>query len=166
MAERRGRRGRMAGQDVPQRPTNYRHLRNPFTPQRVFSDDQVEALHANALRVLPELGIKVLLPEARDIFRKAGALVDDTTEMVRIGPEIIAQTLQTAPPEFAVRGATPEYDVHFGPKSLIFLPGAGCPNATDRIRGRRPGSMRDFQELCRLVDSFDVMHMQNAVVEP
>ena len=166
MAERRGRRGRMAGQDVPQRPTNYRHLRNPFTPQRVFSDDQVEALHANALRVLSELGIKVLLPEARDIFRKAGALVDDTTEMVRIGPEIIAQTLQTAPPEFAVRGATPEYDVHFGPKSLIFLPGAGCPNATDRIRGRRPGSMRDFQELCRLVDSFDVMHMQNAVVEP
>ena len=166
MAVRRGRRDRMAGTDVPQRIVKYRDLRNPFTPQRVFSDDEVAALHANALRVLQELGIKVLLPEAREIFRKAGALVDEASGMVRIGPEIVAAALKTAPPEFTIRGGSGETDVWIGLGALVLLPGAGCPNATDRLRGRRPGSMRDFKELCQLVAGYDVMHMQNAVVEP
>ena len=166
MAERRGRRGRMAGQDVPVRAQNHRNLRNPFTPQRVFSDDQVQALHDNALRVLQELGIKVLLPEAREIYRQAGALVDDATGMVRIGPEIIAEALKTAPQDFTIRGGNADTDVYFGPGALVFLSGAGCPNTTDLIRGRRPGSMRDFKELCRISAGYDVMHLQNAVVEP
>ncbi len=166
MADRRGRTARVAGRDVPVRTPDYRRLRNPFTPQRVFSDDEVAALHASALRVLEELGLKVLLPEARDIFRAAGALVDDTTGMVRIGAEIVGAALASAPGEFTIRGGTPEADVWIGPGALVFLPGAGCPNATDRLRGRRPGAWRDFQDLTRLVAGFDVMHMQNAVVEP
>lgn len=166
MAERRGRRDRVAGTDVPQRAMNYRNLRNPFTPQRVFSDDEVAALHANALRVLQELGLRVLLAEARAIFRAAGALVDDDSQMVRIGPEVVQAALSTAPPEFTIRGGTPDTDVWFGPGALVLLPGAGCPNTTDRLRGRRPGSMQDFTELSRIVAGFDVMHMQNAVVEP
>jgi len=151
---------------VPIRARNYRDLRNPFTPQKFYSDDQVNALHENALRVLGELGIKVLLPEARELYRSAGALVDETTEMVRIGPEIVADALGSAPGEFTLRGGVPEADVRFCPGALVFVSGAGCPNATDRLRGRRPGSMRDFRELCRITAGFDVMHIQNAVVEP
>ena len=165
-AGRRGRRDRLAGTGVPVRARNYRDLKNPFTPQKIFSDDQVNALHENALRVLGELGLKVLLPEARKLYKTAGALVDEATEMVRIGPEIVAEALKTAPSEFTLRGGVPEADVRFHPDALVFFPGAGCPNATDRLRGRRPGSMRDFSELCRIVDGFDVMHTQNAVVEP
>ncbi len=166
MAERRGRRARAALEDVPVRAPDYRNLRNPFTPQTIFSDDEVAALHANALRVLEELGLKILLPEARAVFRAAGALVDDGTEMVRIGAEIVGAALQTAPAEFTIRGGKPQDDVWFGPGALVFIPGAGCPNATDRLRGRRPGSLRDFEELTTLTAGFDAMHMQNAVVEP
>lgn len=166
MADRRGRRDRLAGTGVPVRARNYRNLRNPFTPQKVFSDDEVNALHENALRVLSELGIKILLPEARQLFRAAGALVNESTEIVRIGPETVAEALETAPAEFILRGGAPHADVRFDPDALVFLSGGGCPNSTDRLRGRRPGSMRDFRELCRIVAGFDVMHMQNAVVEP
>ncbi len=151
---------------MPVRARNYRDLKNPFTPQRIFSDDQVNALHENALRVLGELGLKVLLPEAREHYRAAGALVDETTEMVRIGSEIVAEALRTAPSEFTLRGGVSEADIRFHPDALVFLPGAGCPNATDRLRGRRPGSMRDFRELSRIVAGYDVMHAQSAVVEP
>ncbi|TGT69906.1 trimethylamine methyltransferase family protein, partial [Mesorhizobium sp. M8A.F.Ca.ET.161.01.1.1] len=71
---RRGRTGE-AGSESSRRP-NYRSLKNSFLPQPVFSDDQVAAIHDTALRVLEELGIKVLLREARAIFARAGALVD------------------------------------------------------------------------------------------
>ena len=75
------------------RATAYRRLRNPFAPQSVFSDDAVASMHENALKVLETLGIKVLLPEARALYAGAGALVDESTEMVRLGRDIIAATL-------------------------------------------------------------------------
>ena len=166
MSDRRGRRNRQAGAGVPTRDVNYRNLKNPFTPQKVFSDDEVEALHQNALRVMQELGWKVLLPEAREIFRKAGALVDDETQMVRIGSDIIEEALRIAPKEYTVRAGAPELDVRFALGELVFICGAGCPNVTDRERGRRPGSLNDFEELTKIISGFDVFHMHNASVEP
>ena len=71
---RRGR--RRAAEPAAARAVDYRQLRNPFTPVDAFSKDREEALHDTALRVLEELGVKVLLPEARDLFKAAGARVD------------------------------------------------------------------------------------------
>ena len=85
------------GGDTPKRQTNYRQLRNPFPQMAVFSDDQIAAMHDTALQMLQELGIKVLLPEARQIFANAGARVDETTQMVYLGRDIIAEALATAP---------------------------------------------------------------------
>src|SRR3954447_23734810 len=75
--ERRGRRARSADAPAPpppeKRSLRYRSLENPFPPLEILSADQVAHLHASALTVLEEDGIRVLLPEARDVFRAAGA---------------------------------------------------------------------------------------------
>ncbi len=77
VAQARRRRGRTSHQDnagSTARQKNYRLLRNPFTPQTVFSHDEIAAIHDTALRVLEELGIKVLLPEAIEIYKKLAQL--------------------------------------------------------------------------------------------
>jgi Trimethylamine:corrinoid methyltransferase len=43
--------------------------------------------------------------------------------------------------------------------------GAGAPNVTDIDRGRRAGRLADFEDLVRLAQSFDVIHMQCPHVE-
>ena len=53
----------------------WRQLRHPFKPQEIFSADRIADMHDMALRVLEELGIKVLLAEARTLYAKGGALV-------------------------------------------------------------------------------------------
>ena len=53
---------------TPCREVNYRQLRNPFPQMEVFPADQIADMHETALRTLEELGVKVLLPEARRIF--------------------------------------------------------------------------------------------------
>jgi hypothetical protein len=58
------------------RDVNYRQLRNPFPVMSVFSDDEAANMHETALRMLEELGMKVLLPEARDIFAAGGRAGD------------------------------------------------------------------------------------------
>ena len=166
-AARRARRGHKGGETGGgPRQTSYHRLVNPFRPQDLVSADAIEAIHANALRILAELGIRVLLPEAVAVFAAAGALVGAERQIVRIGPEIIAAALRSAPAAFTLRARDPRRDVAIGPGTLAFLSGAGCPGCSDRIRGRRAGSLADFRELTQLIESFDSLHMLTAVVEP
>ena len=167
--EHAGRRRRKRGGEAPgppERTVNYRQLTNPFTPQTVFSEDRIEAIHNTSLRVLEELGIKVLLPEARALFRQAGARVDDSTQMVHIGREIIAAALATAPRRFTLHGGTPERHLDMQLGTLAFQSGAGAPNCTDLRRGRRPGTLADVEELTKLVQHFDAIQMLSPGVEP
>lgn len=159
------RRPRRAGTETA-RSTNYRRLRNPFAPAAIFSQDRIEAMHEAALTVLEDLGMKVLLADARALYKAAGAIVDEDTQMVRIGREIIAAALSTAPKSILAMGAVRDRDIVLEPGSLVFQPGAGAPNTTDLERGRRPGSERDFRELIKLTQHFDVLHMVPPLIEP
>ena len=57
---------------------------NLYAPLKVISDDQVAAIHCAALRVLAEVGMRILHPAARDLYAHAGAAV--TGDMVRFDP--------------------------------------------------------------------------------
>ncbi len=160
------RRPRTAQRDALTRTPDYRQLTNPFTPQRIFSDDHVADMHDTALRVLEELGILVLLPEAREYFKRGGARVDQSSQMVHLGRELVAAALAKAPREIIARGGCRERDVSLRLGALNFTPGAGAPNVTDIERGRRPGTIADLEDLIRLAQTFDVIHMQGPHVEP
>ena len=162
-SRRTGRRRSKAG-PTETRKVDYRNLRNPFPPASAFTEDRIEAIHNTSLQVLEELGIKVLLPEARELYRAAGARIKD--DMVFIGRDIVDAAIALAPKSINLRGAVRERDVLLEPGRLTFHPGAGAPHATDLIRGRRPGSMSDFKELVKLTQHFDVMHMVPPLVEP
>ncbi|MDG2340539.1 MAG: trimethylamine methyltransferase family protein, partial [Paracoccaceae bacterium] len=110
--------------------------------------------------------MKVLLPEARALFRQGGAKVDDSSEMVFIGREMVEAALSTAPKSIECMAAVRERDLTLELGSLIFQPGAGAPHATDLERGRRPGTGSDFREFVQIVQNFDVLHMVPPVVEP
>jgi trimethylamine---corrinoid protein Co-methyltransferase len=144
----------------------YRQLRNPFEPLRVFSDDEIAFIHDSALSILENLGIRVLLAEARQRFAAAGATVDESTESVRIDRGLVALALSTAPSHIEVTAPEPTRNVTVGGKHVVVTPVSGPPNATDLDRGRRPGTMRDFRELLMLSQSFDVIHLLGPLIEP
>src|SRR5436190_14986268 len=107
----RGRRGRSEAGQPSSRRTDYRTLRNPFAPQPLFSEDRIAAIHDTALRVLEELGLKVLLPEARALYRDAGAIVDDDSFMVHIGRDMVAAALASAPKSILARAGSRARDL-------------------------------------------------------
>ena len=165
VAGRRAGRRRGGGGDAPSpRKTNYRQLRNPFPVMSVFSDDEASAMHETALEILEELGMRVLLPEARGIFRSAGARVED--DMVFIGREIVAAALETAPRSIRCKAGAETRDITLELGALAFQPGAGAPHATDLRRGRRPGSASDFRDYTRIAHHYDVFQMMSPSVEP
>ena len=165
-ARSRRRRGSRPEAGGGKRVVNYRQLRNPFEPASVFSEDRVVAIHDMALRVLEELGIKVLLPQARTLFRKAGAEVDDDSQMVRIGRDIVDAAVARAPRSITLRAGARARDVVMALGHLVIQPGAGAPHASDRVRGRRTGDEQSYRELIRLTQHFDVLHMLPPIIEP
>ncbi len=169
MVRRRSKRSPQANpgeQNTVPRSHAYRQLKHPFQPQSVFSDDAIANIHEMALRVLEELGIKMLLPEARRIFEAASAIVDDDSQMVRMGRDIVEQALESAPQSIRLRAVSPKREQLYENGSMLFSAGAGCPNAHDFERGRRPGSLRDFNETLKLQQSFDVIHLLAPSAEP
>jgi trimethylamine---corrinoid protein Co-methyltransferase len=160
-----GRRRSPRGERLGRSRDAHRQLRNPFGGARVLSDDEVEHIHEEAVRFLARHGVKVLLPDARRRFAEAGAEVDDATQMVRIPTDLTTAYLAHAPAEFTIHARNPERSVHVGGDSMMLLPVAGPPYASDRVRGRRAGTLADFDDFVRLTQHADVLHGTTPAVE-
>ncbi|MBI2719616.1 MAG: trimethylamine methyltransferase family protein [Rhizobiales bacterium] len=153
-AERHGRRSRPADLPIAQLP--FAQPRLTLEPARILSDDQIETIHRQSLRVLKEIGMDVLLPEARDILAKAGASVSG--ERVRLGAEIVEAALKTPPAEFTFHARNPAHHIRIGGNWIAFAPVGGPPNCSDLDRGRRPGSLEDNANFVRLSQFFNCVH--------
>ncbi|MGC6484558.1 MAG: trimethylamine methyltransferase family protein [Candidatus Puniceispirillales bacterium] len=163
------RRGRKRRQDTPAAetspPPQGGALKNPFPQMAIFSDDFIEEMHQSALTILEEMGLRILLDEAVDLYRKGGARVADDGQTVHIGREMVEAALATAPKSITMRAGARHRDLELALGNLVFQPGAGAPYVNDRERGRRPGSLNDFRELVQITHHFDALHMIPPLVE-
>jgi trimethylamine---corrinoid protein Co-methyltransferase len=152
--ERRGRRTAKADQPIAQLP--WSQPRMTLAPSRILSDDHIETIHRQSLRVLEEIGMDMLYPEAREIFARAGASV--TGERVRIGRDIVDEALKTPPAEFTFHARNPAHDIRIGGNWIAFAPVGGPPNCSDLDRGRRPGTLEDNGNFVKLCQFFNCIH--------
>jgi trimethylamine--corrinoid protein Co-methyltransferase len=120
---------------------------------RILSDDEIEAIHQASLGLLEEIGMDVLNAEARSLYAAAGARIEG--ERVRIGRDIIAEALKTAPAEFTMHCRNPERNVRMGGNWIAFWPVGGPPNCSDMDRGRRPGTLDDNHNFIRMAQFFN-----------
>ena len=150
--------------DIVQTP--WRQFVNPFEPLRPISDDEVESLHLAALDILERIGIRCQVKEARDIFARAGAIVDEADGRVRLGRDIIEAALATAPAELTLSPRNAGQAVKLGGRNMATAAVLGPPNVTDLMRGRRSGTLADLGELLKLTQFFNAVQMNGWPVEP
>ncbi|MFN8223429.1 MAG: trimethylamine methyltransferase family protein [Gaiellales bacterium] len=163
----RERRRRRAAASRPSAPTSrYRRLENPFPPIPLLSEDEVAHLHRAALEILQRHGIRVLHPEARELFVAAGARVDGETDLVFLEPALVTSALASAPSSFELIARNPERTVTIGGRSLVTVPVSSPPAVSDLDHGKRDGNLADFRELVKLTQFFDVLHVTGPCVEP
>jgi trimethylamine--corrinoid protein Co-methyltransferase len=131
---------------------------NPYRPIEVLSADQLEAIHDASLRVLEELGIEFMSPEALDVLARAGAQVDRASGVVRFERGLIAEMLDKAPATATVTPRNPARRLRLGGAQMVFTSVGGPPNVHDGERGRRPGNIKDYCDILRLIQSLEVVH--------
>jgi trimethylamine--corrinoid protein Co-methyltransferase len=142
-------------------------LVNRWAPLEIFSTEQVERILVAAYRVLEEAGLEIRSGAAREVYRKAGALVDETTQLVRLGRDLIEAQLAHAPESFVLHARNVERHLHVGGNVVNFGPVNGAPNISDLERGRRYGDLEAFRNIIKLTQALGVLHWQGGiVVEP
>jgi trimethylamine---corrinoid protein Co-methyltransferase len=151
---------------LPQRSLRYRNLVNPFTPVRIFSDDQIESMHLAALGILERQGMRVLSPRGRAVLAAAGASVDESSQMVRLDPAQVSAALTSVPAEARLIAGNPAHSCRVGGPHVVFAPVAGPPSVSDLQRGKRTGTIADFRDFVRLSQAFDVIHVLGQMTEP
>ena len=104
---------------------------------------------------------------ARAILAEAGALVDPTSERVRFPRALVESKIGLAPETFTLHARNPENNLEIGGNAIAFCSVASAPNAADRDGGRRPGNRVDYQNLLKLGQSLDAVHLWGGYpVEP
>ncbi len=139
-----------------QRPWAQPRLR--YAPTEVVSADELESIHLGSLRVLEEIGMDFLDPDARALLAAAGARVEPGTERVRFDRDMILERIRTAPSSFTLHATNPDHDLHIGGDWIAFGSVASAPNVADLDRGRRVGNRADYQDLIRLAQMLEVVH--------
>ena len=159
----RGRGGRSTGPSLAPIP----RLSNHWPALEILTGEQVERIVIAAFRVLEEAGLEIRSTAARDVYRRAGALVDEGTQMVRLGRDLIEAHLAHVPASFVLHARNSERDLHVGGDVVNFGPVNGAPHIHDRVHGRRYGDIEAFRNILRLTHSLGVLHWQGGiVVEP
>lgn len=142
-------------------------LHNPYHPTEVLAPEQLEAIHDASMRILDEVGMDFLHPEAVAILRAGGARVEGEGPRVRFERGLVEALVAKAPRRFRLHARNPENDVEIGGEAVVFASVASAPNVSDLEGGRRVGNYRDFCDLVRLTQALNVVQLHGGYqVEP
>ena len=78
---------------------------------RFLTDHDVTKIHEAALQILEEVGIQVPLPEALEVYRRAGAKVGPGPEAMRLPASMVETALRSTPAQVRLCGRDPEQDL-------------------------------------------------------
>jgi trimethylamine--corrinoid protein Co-methyltransferase len=155
---RRGRGGKPARSSggVSQRP--FGRVTRPYAPTEVLSADHVAMLHQAGLRILRDIGMRVLDAKARSLFQQAGATVRG--ESVALDPDLVEALLKGVPRQFTLAARNPAHTLFIGGDDCIFASVGGPAYVMDADRGRRDGSFAEMCDFLKLVQSLNILHQE------
>ncbi|HID31352.1 MAG TPA: trimethylamine methyltransferase, partial [Desulfobacterales bacterium] len=136
---------------------------------RPLKDQDVEKIHETSLRVFAEVGVQVNFAEARELFRKAGAEVDDATNVIRIAGDLVEELIHKAPPvvQLCGRAENGELDCEVGGSKVYLGTGGTALNVQDPgSQDCRRSTLQDIVNMACLVDALDNIHFYMLNVYP
>src|SRR5260370_4388578 len=139
--------------------------KNRVKPYDLLSKEEEQAIHAQAMTILEEIGVDFLHERARDIFGKAGMRIEENR--VRFERAFVLEQVAKAPETFPLQARNNSRSVVLGGDNVVTAPGYGPPFITDLERGRRGATIDDFNNFYKMAQAIDQIHSAGApTVQP
>ncbi len=122
----------------------------------LFSEDDLYLLHGATLDILQNTGVKVISPEAQDIFLGLGAEFDAARQIVYVTPSMVEDALRAAPSSVLLCGRNPKNDVYLYGKKVTFTNfGEGIKVVDPVSRSAKNSTKKDVGDATRLCDAME-----------
>jgi trimethylamine--corrinoid protein Co-methyltransferase len=120
---------------------------------RKLSGEKLERIHAASLEILERIGLRLFEPQALELLKSKGALVEDGNR-VRIPPRLVEWALSTAPKSTTLYNRNGEEALLLEGNRTFYGTGSDCPNVIDLRSGeRRPGVLQDIVDATIVSDA-------------
>jgi trimethylamine--corrinoid protein Co-methyltransferase len=126
-----------------------------------LSANDIEQIHRTVLRVFSEVGVQVNHGDALNIFQKAGAKVDSSSQIVKFEEAMIMELISEAPSVINLCGREPDgsLDCEIGGTRVHLGTGGTALNVQDPGRDdNRRSELRDIMNMARLVNELENIH--------
>src|SRR3954453_3344984 len=97
--------------------TGSRGFVNRMPRYEVLSEDAMATIERGWRRLLEEIGVAFIHPEALRLFRAAGRPVEG--EVVRLDPDFVLEQVAKAPSEFTLHARNPERSFPIGGDAMV-----------------------------------------------
>ena len=133
----------------------------------VLSQSEVERICAASFGILAEVGIKCEYAKAQELFRQAGAQVDENSHAVCIPEQLARWALENAPSSFSLYGNDPGFHIEIGGEHINFSC-LGTPTTyIDMETGkRRMVTLADLYRHMKIVNALDYINNSQMDIWP
>jgi trimethylamine--corrinoid protein Co-methyltransferase len=118
----------------------------PIVPNyrlRILSDEQLEKFKSNTFIILEETGFHCPSERALKIYAEHGAVVDFGTQIVKLSPDVILETLSRAPRYYTMGGRSEAFDLDLS-KGVTYVATDGTGTKTiDYVTRKLRSSIKD-----------------------
>ncbi len=126
------------------------------------SDKELNTLHNASMRILKKIGIAFHEPKAIEIFKKHSVKTDNN--IVFLTESQIENALASTPQEFTINAPNPQNNVRIGGEYPVFAPVLGTAFIVSRTGVQTKASMKDHDNLCKLVQTSEFIDMNGSLM--
>ena len=157
-------RGRLKRRNIaPKTTVIHAGLKRQIPPYDMMSEEGLELIEDKTDEILQEVGVEFRGDdEALRIWRQAGA--DVKGQRVRFDRGFLRHLIKTVPSEFTMHARNPQRSVKLGGDNIVFVPAYGSPFVSDLDKGRRYGTIEDFQNIVKIAYMSPWLHHSGGTV--
>lgn len=122
------------------------------------SDEECNQIHAAAIRVLEEGGMRCDDPRATKMFEKVGCKVENGGKLIKIPETVVMKAFESCPSEFTIYGREPKNDIVIGNGEVHFATVTGRYLRDIRTGERRKATRKDAVEGALVADALENVH--------
>ena len=134
-------------------------------PVELLTQSDVETIHEKSLEILEETGVVFQWDPALKVLREAGCDVDFENQLVRFPRDIVEHAIESCPSSFSTKARDPRYDLEFT-RNRVYFATQAAPFLYDLETGtKRPGTIKDIEEITIIQDALENIHAVFTSVE-
>lgn len=121
-----------------------------------LSQEMIERIHNASMEVFEQVGVKITYKPVLELWRRAGAEIDNEKMIARLGRDTVMKRISTAPKEITLCGRDPKNDIVLSGTNTHMGTGGTALNIIDVFtKERRPTNVLDVAASARVVDACD-----------